>query len=164
MAINTIRGTVSPRFLIPRTLLLELAGNMFVTYDGFHLVSVLGGHMRTARGCSIRGACPARNLSHPDRHRCHPPAIGPIAEYEMDGALGARQNNLLGVLRIQQQGHYPNVFRLSPRLGLYFLPYRENFDILQNDLRGGSGNRVAAEGDPPTPKRTGEYKPRHPYD
>src|ERR1035438_9831188 len=72
MAINTIRGTVSPRFLLPRTLLLELARDMFVTYDGFHLVSVLGGYMRTGRGCSVRGACPARNLSHPHRHRCHP--------------------------------------------------------------------------------------------
>src|SRR5664279_6366709 len=88
MAINTIRGTVSPRFLLPPTLLLELARNMFVTYDGLHLVSVLGGYMRTGRGCSVRGACPARNLSHPHRHRCYPPAIGPIAEHEMDGALG----------------------------------------------------------------------------
>src|ERR1035438_9678677 len=132
--------TICPRMgrspvLIAGMLSLELHGGTFVAGDGFHLIRVGRGHMGMRRRRWSRGACLARDLTHPHRHRCDPPAVGPIAEHELDGALVTRQNQLLGVLRLQQQGHDADVFRLSPRLRLYSLTDRENFDILQNDLR-----------------------------
>ena len=78
---------------------LELHGGAFVALNDFHLIRVYRDRMGARRRCWSRGACLGRDLSHPHRHRGDAPAVSPIAEHEMDGALGARQHQLLGVRR-----------------------------------------------------------------
>jgi hypothetical protein len=50
----------------------------------------------------------------------------------------------------------PKFSAFPPRLGVCFLTYRQDLDILQNDLRRGCWNRFAVEGNQHVHVRSGE--------